>query len=129
MSVTFQAIVNKGVPLAARHDLPNLLAQTSDQIIPALINLGFDRKRFQKATWKWYWDPDQDGEFQSWLVQSCVACFFNDPSDIALRFNTKAAVIDLGVRWDAFTANPSVQENVRSLICHLGSCLFADSAI
>ena len=129
MSVTFRAILNSGISIETRQELPNRLAQTTIQISSSLKKLGLDPKRIRNATWKWVWNSDLDGDFQSWLVRPFVEIFFDEPPIIALGLNTRVSVINLMVDWISFTNNAEVQEEVRSVIQCFGRCLCADSAI
>lgn len=129
MSVTFRAILNRGIQVELRPGAPKRLSKLTDEIIPSLTKLGHDGERLRKANWEWGWNSDVDADFASWLAQPYVEMFFGEPPIVALGSNSKLCVVNLAVSWIAFTASAEIQEEVRSLIHCIGRSLSADSAI
>jgi hypothetical protein len=128
MAIRAIAICDGALPVPQRDQLPRVLTRALQPKALDLEALGFKGTDLNESRWIWDWNPDVDGDFQTWLARGVVGLFWPDASGVAVHCSKHATQISTGVRWDSFTKDEEVRNTVSRIVSAIGRSVGAKKA-
>lgn len=128
MAIRVIAVFDVGVPASQREQLSGRLTEALKTRPSELEALGFKPAALDQSTWTWDWNPDTDGDFQTWLTRNTVGLSWPDSSGIAVHCSNHATQVATGVRWDIVNQDGGIREAVTKVVLVIGRSIGAKEA-